>query len=78
MKRIIIVYNPRSSRYELVKKEVLEKIRGLKGFAIGKYEVKPSNVDENAKELAKILIDGDIVITAGGDGTAGFPSTMQI
>lgn len=70
MKRIIIVYNPRSSRYELVKKEVLEKIRGLKGFAIGKYEVKPSNVDENAKELAKILIDGDIVITAGGDGTA--------
>ena len=70
MKRVIIVYNPRSSRYELVKKEVLERVRRLEGFVVGKYEVKPSSVDENAEELAKILLDGDIVMTAGGDGTA--------
>lgn len=37
---------------------------------MGKYRVKPTDVDDNAKELAKILNDGDLVISAGGDGTA--------
>lgn len=70
MQRIIIVYNPRSSRHALVQKEVLEKLRDLEGFLVGKYEVRPTDVDDNARQLAKILRDDDLVISAGGDGTA--------
>ena len=70
MKRLFIVYNPRSSHYESVKKDIIERLHGLKGILIGKFEVAPTNVDENAKRLAKILSSGDLVIAAGGDGTA--------
>ena len=70
MKRLIVVYNPRSSRYEDVKREVLEKTKDLKGFMIGKYEVEPTDVDQNATKLSKILKNDDLVIAAGGDATA--------
>ena len=70
MKRLFIVYNPRSSHYAQVKKDIIEKLKGLKGVMIGKFEVAPTNVDDNAKRLAKVLSSGDLVIAAGGDGTA--------
>lgn len=70
MQRLIIVYNPRSSKFGQVKRDVLEKARELKGWTIGKYEVKPVGVDKNAVALAEILQDGDTVISAGGDGTS--------
>ena len=70
MNRLIIVYNPRSSRFSGVKKEVLDKATSLKGYMVGKYEVEKTNVDDNAKKLAKLLQDGDLVISAGGDATA--------
>ncbi|MBR2996858.1 hypothetical protein IKF33_00210 [Candidatus Saccharibacteria bacterium] len=70
MKRIILVYNPRSSKQALIKQEVLDKVWELKGYTVGKYEVRPTNVDDNASVLAKLLEDDDILITAGGDGTA--------
>lgn len=70
MKRLILVYNPRSSHFVQVKKDVVDKLRGLKGWMIGKYEVADTDVDDNAKRLAKVLEDGDLVIAAGGDGTA--------
>ncbi len=70
MQRLIIVYNPRSSKFGQVEKDVLSKARALKGFVIGKYEIKPIGVDKNAAALAKILRDGDIVVSAGGDGTS--------
>ncbi len=68
--RIVVVYNPRSSGFLRVRDEVLTPLRRRKGVILGKFEILPTNVDENAKNLAKILMDGDIVITAGGDGTA--------
>ncbi len=68
--RVILVYNPRSSKAVQVEKEVLEPLKQVSGIMLGKYEVKPTNVDDNAESLSKILLDGDIVITAGGDGTA--------
>ena len=68
--RVIVVFNPRSSRFSKVQKEVLEPLRERKGVAVGKFEVEPTNVDENAARLSRILMDGDLVITAGGDGTA--------
>ena len=70
MQRLIIVYNPRSSKFGQVEKDVLNKARELKGWTVGKYEIKPIGVDKNAVALAKILQDGDTVVSAGGDGTS--------
>ncbi|MBQ3353366.1 hypothetical protein IJG89_03450 [Candidatus Saccharibacteria bacterium] len=69
MKKILIIYNPRSSRYSDVKKDVLSKVTNFKGYLVGKYEVAPTDVDDNAKKLAKILKDGDLVLAVGGDAT---------
>lgn len=69
MKRLFVVYNPRSSRYSDVQKEVLNKLPKLKGFIIGKYEVQPTSVDDNVTKFAKLLKNGDLVISAGGDAT---------
>lgn len=70
MRRLLIVYNPRSSRFSDVRAEVLSKVKDLKGFLIGKYEVEPTDVDKNALKFSKILKDGDFVLAAGGDATA--------
>lgn len=70
MRRLLIVYNPRSSRAAEVKKEVLAPARGLSGFMVGKYEVERTDVDKNAAKFAKLLKDGDLVLAAGGDATA--------
>ncbi len=70
MKRLFIVYNPRSSHYALVKTDIIDKLRDLKGVMVGKFEVAATDVDDNARRLAKVLASGDLVIAAGGDGTA--------
>ncbi len=70
LRKLIIVYNPRSSHYLHVQREVLAPARQLKGWLVGKYELKPTDVDDNAEQLAKLLNDGDLVVAAGGDGTA--------
>ena len=69
MKRLFIVYNPNSSRFSDVKKDILDHLKDLKGHIIGKYEVEPTDVDKNTTKFAKILQDGDLVIAAGGDAT---------
>ena len=70
MRRLLLVYNPRSSRFADVKKDVLAKAHQLKGYLVGKYEVARTDVDHNAKALAKLLQDNDLVVAAGGDATA--------
>ena len=70
MQRIIIAYNPRSSKHAKIRAEVIEPAQKLSGYLIGKYEIKAAPVDENVAELSKILKDGDLLIAAGGDGTA--------
>jgi len=74
MQRVIIAYNPRSSRQLRIQKEVIRPLAGLGGYQVGKYEVKKISVNENAKMLAQLLMDGDLLISAGGDGT----STMAL
>ncbi|MBR5408531.1 hypothetical protein IK112_01110 [Candidatus Saccharibacteria bacterium] len=69
MQRLIIVYNPRSSKHSLIEEEVLSPATKYPGYAIGKFEVKSVPVDQNAKNLSKILLDDDLVVAAGGDGT---------
>lgn len=68
--RLILVLNPRSSQYAAVTREILESARKLKGWTVGKFELDLGDVDENAVRLAGILQDGDLVVAAGGDGTA--------
>ena len=70
LKKLIVVYNPRSSHHQAIEREVLAPVRKLQGWLVGKYEVKSESLEENARALAELLHDGDLVITAGGDGTA--------
>jgi len=70
MQRLLVVYNPRSSRYADVKADVLHQTKNLKGYMVGKYEVEKTDVDQNAAKLAQLLKDGDMVLAAGGDATA--------
>ncbi|MBR3115871.1 acylglycerol kinase family protein [Candidatus Saccharibacteria bacterium] len=69
MQRLIVVYNPRSSRYADVKQEVLARVKELNGYLVGKYEVAATNLDDNIAQLSKIIKDGDLVLSAGGDAT---------
>lgn len=70
MKRLVVVYNPRSTRQAVMRERALNELRDLRGYLVGKYEVKKAPLEQNARELAKILIDGDLVVAIGGDGTA--------
>lgn len=69
MRRLVIVYNPRSSRYAEVEREVLGEADILGEYLVEKYEVKKIPLEENVARLAKILKDDDVVISAGGDAT---------
>ncbi len=75
MKRLLVVYNPRSSRYSDVRREVLDRLPSLKGFLIGKYEVAPTSIEDNVAKLSKIIKDDDLVISAGGDATGVIASS---
>ena len=70
MKRLVIVYSPNSARFPEVERKVIDKARKLKGWMILKFEVKEAPIQEDAAELAKIIRKDDLVIAAGGDGTA--------
>lgn len=70
LKKLIIVYNPHSSKHGAVETEVLAPARKLKGMLVGRYELAPVSLAENVTRLAKLLNDGDLVIATGGDGTA--------
>ena len=69
MRKMLIVYNPRSSRYGEVREKVLEPVRKLRGYMIGKYEIEEIGIDRNVTKLAKLLDDGDLVVAVGGDAT---------
>lgn len=69
MRRLIVVYNPNSSRYTDVRRDVLDRVKGLSGYMVGKFEVKKVDIEENIVDLSKILKDGDLVVSAGGDAT---------
>ena len=69
MKRLLIVYNPHSSGAVDVAQEVLKPARLLKGYMVGKYEVVKIGIEQNIKNLAKLLKDDDILVAAGGDAT---------
>lgn len=65
MKRLVIIYNPRSSGYRRVEVEVLG--RAPEGTTL--FEVADTSVDDNAGRFSEFVRDGDLVVAAGGDGT---------
>ena len=72
--RIVVCYNKKSSRFSEISSEVLEPLKtgefsGQK-FELYEFEVKQASVSENARRLSKVLRQNDVVISAGGDGTA--------
>lgn len=70
LKKLIIVYNPRSSLAGAIEREVLTPARKISGWLVGRYVVRAASLVKNAQKLAQILNDGDLVVAAGGDGTA--------
>ena len=53
-----------------MQKEVIEPLRTVRGLILLKFEIKATSVEENVKNLANLLQDGDTLVSAGGDGTA--------
>lgn len=68
--RLVLVYNPRSSGFKKVDAEVLQPLRSEQNITLLKFAVAPTNVDDNADRLAEVLRDDDLLLAAGGDGTA--------
>ena len=71
-KNITLVVNPRSSGFELIKKKILPFLDDgyFEKGSFKTFEIQPTSPMENASEMAKGLKDGDIILVAGGDGTA--------
>jgi len=78
MQRLFIIYNPNSSQYRHVKTDVLEKLQDFKGYLIGKFAIEKTNFEDNVKNLSKLLKDGDLVLSAGGDATAAISANAII
>lgn len=70
MKRLFIIYNPRSSRYLEVRDQVLLRAKELSGYLVGKYEIAETSIEDNVAQLSKLLGNHDLVLSAGGDATA--------
>ena len=73
--RVILVCNRKSTGYKRVEKEVVKPLREFilqqKGMIFLRFDVESLMLEENAKRLANLIGDGDVVLVAGGDGTAG-------
>ena len=70
MNRLLVIYNPRSSRYQEAKEQVLSRMSELNGYLVGKYEIINTNMEDNIDRLSKVLTNGDLVLSVGGDATA--------
>lgn len=71
MNRIVLVTNRNSSHAKRVYNEVIKPLSEVasEGNLID-YMIEQTSVADNIKSLSKIIKDDDLVISAGGDGTA--------
>ena len=71
MPRLILVYNPNSSNYRRVKKDILDKKAKLFGdYELDEYTVSKTSFEDNVKNLKEIIKDDDLLLALGGDATA--------
>ena len=73
--RVILVCNCKSTGHKRVEKEVVKPLREFilrqKGMTFLRFDVELPTLEENAEKLSRLIMDGDVVLAAGGDGTAG-------
>ncbi|MDR0397637.1 MAG: hypothetical protein LBH36_00415 [Candidatus Nomurabacteria bacterium] len=67
--RLVFVSNPRSSNHRKVEKQVLSALKSRDGELV-EYRIVHTFFEDNVERIAKLLKNGDLVIAAGGDGTA--------
>ena len=71
MSRLILIYNPNSSNYRRVKKDILDrKSEIFKDYKLSEYTIKKIGFGSNVKNLKKEIKDGDLCLALGGDATA--------
>ena len=71
MSHLILVYNPNSTNYQRVKKEILvKKTQLFKNFTLDEYTIKKIGFENNVKNLKEIIKNNDTILAAGGDATA--------
>ncbi|MDO5480504.1 MAG: diacylglycerol kinase family protein [Candidatus Saccharibacteria bacterium] len=71
MSRLILIYNPNSSNYRRVKKDVLDKKAEIfAGYELSEYTIKKIGFANNVKNLKAEIRDGDFCFALGGDATA--------
>ena len=73
--RVILVCNCKSTGHKRIEKEVVKPLREFilrqKGMTFLRFDVESPTLEENAEKLSKLIMSGDVILTAGGDGTAG-------
>ena len=71
MPRLILIYNPNSSNYRRVKKDILDNRKKIfAGYHLDEYTIKKIGFENNVKNLTQILRDQDTCLSLGGDATA--------
>ena len=71
MPHLVLIYNPNSTNFRRVKKEVLDiKERLFEGYELTEYTIKKIGFENNVKNLQKELKNGDTCLALGGDATA--------
>ena len=71
MSRLILVYNPNSSNFKRVKKDILDDRQKIfQNYELDEYTIKKIGFNTNVQNLQKIIKDGDTLLAAGGDATA--------
>jgi diacylglycerol kinase family enzyme len=71
MSRLLIIYNPNSTNFKRVKKEILDQKETLfDSYDLAEYTIKKIGFENNVKALKKELKDGDVALALGGDATA--------
>lgn len=71
MSRLVLIYNPSSTNYGRVKKDILNKKTTLfEGYNLSEYTIKKTGFNQNVSNLAQAIEDKDICLALGGDATA--------
>ncbi len=68
-RRLVIAYNPHSSRASEVQSRVFDRLDEA-GYAYETIEVQQAHLNDNVTRLAPLIRPGDIVLSAAGDGSA--------
>lgn len=68
-RRLVIAYNPNSSRASAVQTEVFDRLRNA-GYAYETIEVRQASLASNVARLMPLIRPNDIILSAAGDGSA--------